>query len=141
MALSESKNRQLTCSAIFRVSLLSFLITTIFSCQNLAQVSLGSPAGTLSIQDIRQGQKADIAVSVRGTVVKQVPLVGSQVYELQDDTGTIWILTKQLRLTAGTEAIIQGIIRFQSIPIAGQDWGDLYIEVQEPDSPKSPSPS
>ena len=70
-------------------------------------------------------------VYLQGKVVKQVPLVERQVYQLQDSTGIIWVLTNQTNIQQGEQILVEGKLRYESIPLAGKDFGELYIEEQE----------
>lgn len=70
-------------------------------------------------------------VQLKGTVVDQAPLIEAQVYQLQDETGKIWILTTDPSLQVGEKVLVKGKVEFQSIPIAGQDHGEAYIEEQQ----------
>jgi RPA family protein len=49
-------------------------------------------------------------------------------YQISDPTGKIWVVTNQGNLQKGTQVVLKGKIRYQSIPIAGQDFGEVYLE-------------
>jgi hypothetical protein len=83
------------------------------------------------IQDIRQSAAVDTTVYLKGQVSDRVPLVSGQVYQLQDETGTIWVLTEHPIPQSGQQLMVKGWVRYQSIPLAGQDYGETYIEEQE----------
>jgi hypothetical protein len=53
---------------------------------------------------------------------------GAAVYQLQDQTGKIWVLTTDASLEPGERLLVKGKVRFESIPIAGQELGEAYIE-------------
>jgi len=63
-------------------------------------------------------------------VIDRVPLLNAEVYQLQDETGKIWILTTQSTQELGERLLVRGKVRFESIPIAGQELGEAYIEEQ-----------
>ncbi|NJN56535.1 MAG: hypothetical protein HC879_03090 [Leptolyngbyaceae cyanobacterium SL_5_9] len=71
---------------------------------------------------------ADYTVRLRGTVGDRAPLLNGQVYQLQDSTGEIWILTSDMTLKTGDQVVIRGRVRYLSIPLAGQEQGEFYIE-------------
>ncbi|GAB4376077.1 MAG: hypothetical protein Kow00121_22620 [Elainellaceae cyanobacterium] len=70
-------------------------------------------------------------VQLQGTVVDRAPLINALLYQLQDETGTIWILTTEPGLEAGAYIWMQGDVQFESIPIAGRELGDVYIQEQQ----------
>lgn len=82
---------------------------------------------TIAIQDI-QSQGKDAIVTLKGTVGDRAPLLGGTVYELQDATGKIWVLTKGQAPEKGQEIVVKGTLRYQSIPIAGKEQGSVYVE-------------
>lgn len=67
-------------------------------------------------------------VSVRGKVGQQAAIVGGTVYELQDSTGKIWVVSRQAAPKVGEEVSIQGVLRYESIPLNGKEQGSLYVE-------------
>ncbi len=103
----------------------------------LAGLLLGLLAGCSTvtpIQDIQAHPHRSwftATVDVQGTVGDRVPLIGGLVYQLRDPTGTIWVLTHRSQQPAGETIEIKGIVRFQSIPIAGQEHGEAYIEEEQ----------
>jgi hypothetical protein len=70
-------------------------------------------------------------VYLQGTVGARAPLLKGQVYELQDQTGTVWVLSHMTQLQSGDRVLIKGRVRYQAIEIAGQNLGDVYIEEQQ----------
>lgn len=70
-------------------------------------------------------------VELEGKVIDRVPLLGAAVYQLQDETGKIWILTEHSSLKPGERLRVRGKVRFTSIPIAGQEQGEAYIEEEK----------
>lgn len=67
-------------------------------------------------------------VYLRGTVSDRAPLIGGQVYQLQDSSGKIWVLTNQTNLKVGDRIWIKGRVHYRHISIAEQDLGEAYIE-------------
>ncbi|WP_052128592.1 hypothetical protein [Neosynechococcus sphagnicola] len=129
-----------------RVQLLTaLLLLSGFSCDRLAQsgIPLLSAGGTLTpIHDLQQQPQTDSPVYLRGQVERQVPLLSGHVYELRDQTGSIWVFAPKTILTLGTEVTVQGTVRYQGAVVEGQEWGEVYVELQEASpSPLSPSPS
>jgi hypothetical protein len=105
------------------------LLLPVTGCDRPAISELGaSPAvATIAIQDV-PSQGKDAIVTLKGTVGDRAPLLGGTVYELQDATGKIWVLTKGQAPEKGQEIIVKGTLRYKSIPIAGKEQGSVYIE-------------
>ena len=99
------------------------------STMNSINLSLG--VDVANIRDIKPVQEKEASVYLRGKVIRQVPLVGWWMYQLQDSTGSIWVLTKKNDLQLKDRVLIKGKVHYQSIPIAGKDFGEVYVEEQQ----------
>ena len=111
-----------------------FVLGTLFSCSPLIQSGLnGFRLGfyVTDIRDLKPQQDNNTMVYLQGKVAKRIPLLERQVYQLQDSTGTIWVLTNQTSIQQGDEVLVKGKVRYESVPLAGKDFGELYIEEQE----------
>ena len=75
----------------------------------------------------------DTTVYLSGTIVQQVPLVDGRLYELQDESGSIWVMaaSESEALIMGNNIQVQGIVAYENIAIAGQAQGELYIQEQQ----------
>jgi hypothetical protein len=132
--------RSLPKSGVLHLSVLPLVLVSVLSCGPLAQLpGLDSAQVTTKIQSIRQHPlKTTVTIRIRGRILRQVPLVGSQAYELEDETGRIWVVTKQV-LTTGNVTTVQGVVRYHPISIAGQNLGEAYLESQDADQGASPA--
>ncbi|MBD1863591.1 MULTISPECIES: hypothetical protein [Trichocoleus] len=83
-----------------------------------------------NIQALQQEQQLDRVVHIQGKVVRQVPLVQKQAYEIKDRTGSIWIVTQKQAPKSGEAVLVKGKVRYQQIPIGSQDLGEVYVEEQ-----------
>lgn len=113
-----------------------FLLGALLSCCLLIQSGLNSinlklGVDVTNIRDLKPERDNDTIVYLQGKVAKQVPLLKRQVYQLQDSTGTTWVLTNQTNLQMEDKVLIKGKVRYQSIPLAGKDFGEIYVEEQE----------
>lgn len=81
-----------------------------------------------SVHDHPRRNWFNATVELEGQVIDRVPLIGAEVYQLQDATGKIWILTRNASLKPGERLLVKGRVRFESIPIAGKERGEAYIE-------------
>ncbi len=104
----------------------------------LALLGLTGCSPLVTVQSIqRQTQpnwltaKLTETVKLRGRVGSLAPLVKGQVYELQDATGKIWVLSPSRQLKSGQQVLIRGRLRYEPIEIAGQDFGEVYIEERQ----------
>lgn len=113
-----------------------FLLGGLVSCGSLPQstmnaINLRPGVDVTNIRDIKLQRDNKDTVYIQGKVAKQVPLVKRQVYQLQDLSGTIWVLTNKTALNQGDEVVVKGKVRYQTIPLAGKDFGEVYVEEQE----------
>ncbi|BAZ07118.1 hypothetical protein NIES3974_37810 [Calothrix sp. NIES-3974] len=67
-------------------------------------------------------------VYVQGKVIQRVPLVKKYAYQIDDNTGKIWVLTEQNNLKVNSQVVIKGQLRYQSISFEGQNFGEIYLE-------------
>ncbi len=70
-------------------------------------------------------------VIVRGTVGDRVPLIGAQVYQLQDRTGDIWVLSSDDTIQTGEQLKIRGRVEHQPISAVDGDQSQVYIQELE----------
>lgn len=86
-----------------------------------------------SVHDNPQRLWFNSTVKLEGKVIDRVPLLNAEVYQLQDETGEIWILTTDStdsKQEPRERLRVKGKVRFESIPVAGQELGEAYIEEQ-----------
>ncbi|BBA79427.1 nucleic acid-binding OB-fold tRNA/helicase-type [cyanobacterium endosymbiont of Rhopalodia gibberula] len=77
-------------------------------------------------------QTQEAVYYIEGTVVDHAPFMDNGSYKLQDDTGTVWVLTNGALPRPGDSITIKGQVEYQPISIGGQDLGELYIlEVEQ----------
>jgi len=99
-------------------SLSLVLASGFFSCGNLPLSQLNLGFNVASISDIQQKRQVDSEVYLRGKVENRAPFVGNAAYQLQDGTGTIWVLTNQALPQLGDEVLLK-------------DLGEVYVEEME----------
>ncbi|MGJ3253227.1 MAG: hypothetical protein ACFE0J_19160 [Elainellaceae cyanobacterium] len=80
-----------------------------------------------SVESIDTRSAAGQTVYLQGTVGDRIPLIDAQVYQLRDDSGTIWVLTSDSQLQSGDRVRILGEVRVQDFPELGKDASDIYI--------------
>ncbi|MFB8798795.1 MAG: DNA-binding protein [Microcoleus sp.] len=105
--------------------------SALFSCGNSPMSQLNLGLNVASIGEVQQKRQVDAEVYLRGKVENRAPFVGNAAYQLQDDTGSIWILTKQVLPQLGDEVLLKGAVRYKTIKLkdlAGKDLGEVYVE-------------
>ncbi|TVQ19881.1 MAG: hypothetical protein EA367_10260 [Leptolyngbya sp. DLM2.Bin15] len=70
-------------------------------------------------------------VILRGTVGDRSPLLGAQVYQLQDRTGDIWVLSSDETIQTGEQLKIRGRVEHQSVSAVDGDQTQVYIQELE----------
>jgi len=115
------------------------LLMGLLSCGKLPQYAMNGihlmGASPVKIDELKPETVNGTTVRLQGRVVQQIPLAGWRMYQLQDSTGKVWVLTKRTDVRLQTTLSIEGKVYFQSIPIAGQDFGEIYVEEQKVQTP------
>ncbi|MCC5614668.1 hypothetical protein LC605_06180 [Nostoc sp. CHAB 5836] len=117
----------------YRLGLTFFLVAGLCSCGNLTSPSLsraGLKFGTnvTPIGEIKLKQDNQAIVYIQGQVEKQAPLMKQWAYQINDSTGKIWVVTNQKNLGQDSQVVIKGKVRYRSIPLAGKELGEVYLE-------------
>jgi len=73
-------------------------------------------------------QHREGTVQLSGQVDQHLPLVGQNLYQLTDDSGSVWVLTPDPLPPVGESLTIQATIRYEVIMLQGQDIGEYYAE-------------
>ena len=111
-----------------------FLLAPLVSCGNIAHgisgINFRLGMNITNMRDLKP-QDNQVTVYLQGKVAHLVPLLKQRVYQLQDSTGKIWVLTNQSVIQQGDEVLVKGKVRYQSIPLAGKDFGEVYLEETE----------
>ncbi|BAY37168.1 hypothetical protein NIES2111_15030 [Nostoc sp. NIES-2111] len=113
-------------------ALMLVLIVGLFGCGNLEisgleRANLTFGRNVTPIRDIKPTQDSQAKVYVQGKVEKRVSLLQGRVYQVNDSTGSMWVVSKQDNLKEGESAVFGGKVRYKSIPIAGQELGEVYL--------------
>lgn len=132
-SLAFMKQAQLSSFRLFHQGLVLFLVMGLCSCGNgkpteLNLNNLRIGANVTPIREIKPVQDNKTTVYIQGKVEKQAPLVKQQAYQIADSTGKIWVVTNQTNLQVGQDAVFKGKIKYKSIPLAGQEYGEVYLE-------------
>lgn len=106
-------------------------------CSNSAPLgihgfSISDRSGNVTkISDIPQSQNSAATVYLQGQVATRAPFLTAGAYKLQDDTGTIWVITNKTVPNVGDAVLIKGQLQFKSIPFGEQELGEVFVQEQE----------
>ena len=107
------------------ISLWIILLVSLFGCQ----------APVITVEQISH-KKVGKTVYLTGKIVRQAPFLGNAAYQLEDGTGKVWVVTKELP-PSEQQINIKGKIQYQSLPFAEQELGDFYIvEIEQSSLPQ-----
>jgi hypothetical protein len=116
---------------------MSFVAISFTGCASLGWSKPGSgilpveAIDTRPIASVKQAPQVNAIVQIKGRVSNRAPLLGKSAYELQDTTGSLWVLTTDSIPSLGDEVVLKGKLLYRSIPLNGQEQGSLYIEQQQ----------
>ena len=120
---------------VLQLATLSILISGLLGCGKLSHSGVNifqsSNVDVTNIGDIQKNRDAYSTVYLKGKVTSVALFVGSGAYELQDATGSIWVITTQTLPAKGDEVLIKSLVQYKSIPIGGKDLGEVYVQEQE----------
>ena len=77
------------------------------------------------------GRHGQGVVYLQGQVQRHLSLVGQGLYELQDESGRVWVLSPQAPPPLGTHVRIRAQLHYEPILMADQDIGEHYAEELE----------
>lgn len=76
-------------------------------------------------------QNRGSTVYLAGTVERQLSLVDQGLYELADDSGSIWVLSAEAPPPVDASVALRATIQYEQILLQGQDIGEYYAEELE----------
>lgn len=93
----------------------------------------------VEIESLRQPERVERSLPLRGSVVQRLAVVDGWLYQIDDGTGQLWIVTDQAAPAIGEQVYVKGVLLYEPIVINGADLGDYYLEesqreLQTPDS-------
>jgi predicted small secreted protein len=96
---------------------------SVSSCNQLARFGIG----VTSIATVTSNPANFPDVTVRGKVINQVGIFGQGAYELQDDTGTLWVFTQAGMPPLDTTLTVRGKAS-EGLTISGRNLGVTLTE-------------
>lgn len=79
-------------------------------------------------------ENANETITVAGQVAQRVAILEGWLYQIQDDTGSVWVLSEDTgpatspAPTVGQVATVEGVIRYEDIMVDELDASDVYLE-------------
>lgn len=95
---------------------------------NISENKISFGSNVTAIKKIKATPNKQGTVYVQGKVERKVPLLNSRVYLINDTTDQIWVVTNQSNFQEGESVVIKGKLLYKSIPIASQEFGEVYLE-------------
>lgn len=95
---------------------------------SIQPVGLTLSPGTIAA--LKQAPNVNAIVQIKGHVGASVPLLGKTAYELQDTTGSIWVIATDSIPNSGDEVVLEGKLLYQTIQLNGKEQGSVYLEQQ-----------
>jgi len=91
-------------------------------------------ANITPIAKIKPVNQPESIVYIQGRIEKHAPLIRQQAYQIADSTGKIWVVLNQNsgqnqnNLQLGQEVVIKGKVKYKSITLHQQEYGEVYLE-------------
>lgn len=103
-----------------------FFILTVLEWTNL--IDLGFfPSDIVHVSNSQKSFDKPQKVRINGKVTKVIPLINSFAYKIQDNTGQIWVVTKNQPPLINQNIEIDGILQYEKILIGEEDFGNVYV--------------
>ena len=93
-------------------------------CGQLARFGLGNTP----IQSVVSNPSAHTTVTVKGEVVNTLGILGQGVYELQDETGSLWVITGERGMPVVNSTVTVRGTAAEGITISGRNFGVTLTE-------------
>ncbi|MGB6298746.1 MAG: hypothetical protein WBF90_21550 [Rivularia sp. (in: cyanobacteria)] len=109
---------------------LALSLLAIASCSNVSEYGMNAIGVNVTpINELKPQQTDDKdPVYVSGKVQRKVPLLERQIYQIEDSTGKVLVLTNQKGWKVGDKVVVKAIPQFESIPVSGAELGQVYLE-------------
>ncbi|MBE9144141.1 hypothetical protein [Planktothrix mougeotii] len=113
------------------LSIVLLFVTGLVGCGSITPSETWINLNTAKIDQLQQRQKIGAKVYLRGKVQSHAPFLGAGAYQLQDNTGSIWVFTTQPLPPLNQDLLIQGKVEYKSIllkDMKGKDIGEVYLK-------------
>lgn len=116
------------------IALGACLAVVLLGCHGLAAIepsTWGSEVQTVQTIVAEANRWQGELVVLEGTVGDRAPFVEAQAYQLQDETGAVWVITGDLTIQEGDRLTIRGRVELEPIRLAGQDQSQIFVRETE----------
>jgi len=113
-------------SKLICLSLIISLNLNLTSCNFLNSANPFNSKSPITIDSIEE-QKKPKSIYISGTVIKIAPLLGNNAYQVQDNTGKIWVVTTEKLPSVGQNILIKCKIQSQNFSSTNQELDELYL--------------
>ncbi|MEM8610516.1 MAG: hypothetical protein AAGF93_00750 [Cyanobacteria bacterium P01_H01_bin.105] len=113
------------------------------ACQAPSDVgvpAISLPKATVTVESLRQPQQVEQSVPLSGSVIQRLAILNGWLYQIDDGTGQVWVLTQQTAPEIDQQVYVKGVLRYEAIIINEADLGDYYLEEQERQLQQSKTP-
>jgi hypothetical protein len=86
-----------------------------------------------SLSTAKSGQP----IQIQGRVSQSAPFVQGGAYEVEDQTGKIWVITDKKLPVKGTEVLVEGQLNFHDLALGANNFGELFITEYQTLAPSS----
>ncbi len=86
---------------------------------------------TTPIADITSETSTGNTVYVGGTIVTIAPFLEGGAYQVQDETGAIWVRTDSELPEMGATVLIKGELAYETVNMGNLDFGEVYVIEKE----------
>lgn len=83
------------------------------------------------IEMLRQPQQVERSVSLTGSVIQRLAILDGWLYQIDDGTGQVWVLTEDVAPAIGRNVDVEGVLRYEAVIINEADLGDYYLEEKQ----------
>lgn len=73
-------------------------------------------------------EKADRTVAVSGRVTQRSALLEGWLYQVQDSSGSVWILTEKEAPAVNESVTVEGTVRYEPVVVGEIDASGIYLE-------------
>ncbi|MGI0491979.1 hypothetical protein ACN4EG_09210 [Alkalinema pantanalense CENA528] len=110
----------------FRWGLVWSLSLVLLGCQSLPTTPINQLSSPL--QGTTFPAETD-SVKISGQVISIAPMLDQVAYEVQDETGRVWVLSRKLPPPQHNSVVtVTGKVKSTSIVINGEELGEAYLE-------------
>lgn len=81
----------------------------------------------VTIQELTPAQSND-TVHIEGTVTGRAPLLSGSLYQVADDSGSVWVMSAEPAPATAAVVTVVGTLQLEPISIEDIDISDLYIQ-------------